>query len=77
MEALLSLESAIHPFESIKDRRESGGALRDAAKEYIGDKGHDPIYGARPLKRVIQHLLLDPLSLDVLDGKFIDGDVMV
>ncbi len=42
----------------------------------LGEKGYDPIYGARPLKRVIQHLLLDPLSLDVLDGKFLDGDVI-
>ncbi|MEO5916491.1 MAG: ATP-dependent chaperone ClpB [Luteolibacter sp.] len=53
-----------------------GLALTEEAKEYIGDKGYDPIYGARPLKRVIQHLLLDPLSLDVLDGKFVDGDVI-
>jgi ATP-dependent Clp protease ATP-binding subunit ClpB len=34
------------------------------------------VYGARPLKRAIQHLLLDPLSLDVLDGGFADGDVI-
>jgi ATP-dependent Clp protease ATP-binding subunit ClpB len=54
-----------------------GLALSESAKEFIGDKGYDPIYGARPLKRVIQHLLLDPLSLDVLDGKFIDGDVIL
>ncbi len=53
-----------------------GLSLTEAAKEHIGDKGYDPIYGARPLKRVIQHLLLDPLSLDVLDGKFNDGDII-
>ncbi len=51
-------------------------ALSEETKEYIADKGYDPIYGARPLKRVIQHALLDPLSLDVLDGKFVDGDVI-
>ncbi len=51
-------------------------AVSESAKEFIGDKGYDPVYGARPLKRVIQHLLLDPLSLDVLDGKFLDGDVI-
>jgi ATP-dependent Clp protease ATP-binding subunit ClpB len=34
------------------------------------------VYGARPLKRAIQHHLLDPLSLDVLEGKFVDGDVI-
>jgi len=52
-------------------------ALTEAAKEHISEKGYDPVYGARPLKRVIQHLLLDPLSLDVLDGKFVDGDVIL
>ncbi len=53
-----------------------GLALTEAAKEHIGTQGYDPVYGARPLKRVIQHLLLDPLSLDVLEGKFVDGDVI-
>ncbi|HEX7262463.1 MAG TPA: AAA family ATPase, partial [Luteolibacter sp.] len=53
-----------------------GLALSEAAKEHIGTQGYDPIYGARPLKRVIQHLLLDPLSLDVLEGKFANGDVI-
>jgi ATP-dependent Clp protease ATP-binding subunit ClpB len=51
-------------------------ALTEDAKEFIGNQGYDPVYGARPLKRAIQHLLLDPLSLDVLDGKFSDGDVI-
>jgi ATP-dependent Clp protease ATP-binding subunit ClpB len=51
-------------------------ALTEAAKEHLGSQGYDPIYGARPLKRVIQHLLLDPLSLDVLEGKFVDGDLI-
>ena len=51
-------------------------ALTPEAKEYLGNQGYDPIYGARPLKRAIQHHLLDPLSLDVLDGKYIDGDVI-
>jgi ATP-dependent Clp protease ATP-binding subunit ClpB len=51
-------------------------ALTEQAKEYLGNQGYDPVYGARPLKRAIQHHLLDPLSLDVLDGKFVDGDVI-
>ena len=53
-----------------------GLALTEAAKEFIGSQGYDPVYGARPLKRAIQHLLLDPLSLDVLEGKFSEGDVI-
>ncbi|MGJ8642213.1 MAG: ATP-dependent chaperone ClpB [Luteolibacter sp.] len=53
-----------------------GIALSEELKEYIGNQGYDPVYGARPLKRSIQTHLLDPLSLDVLDGKFVDGDVI-
>ena len=48
--------------------------LSDEAVELIGNKGYDPVYGARPLKRAIQTSLLDPLSLAVLDGRFASGD---
>jgi ATP-dependent Clp protease ATP-binding subunit ClpA len=40
----------------------------------VSTEGYDPAYGARPLKRVIQNRILDSLSLDLLDGKFKDGD---
>ena len=53
-----------------------GLALSGEVIEYVGNQGYDPVYGARPLKRAIQHYLLDPLSLDVLNGKFVDGDVI-
>jgi ATP-dependent Clp protease ATP-binding subunit ClpB len=53
-----------------------GLALSEESKEFVGNQGYDPVYGARPLKRAIQHHLLDPLSLDVLEGKFVDGDVI-
>jgi ATP-dependent Clp protease ATP-binding subunit ClpB len=53
-----------------------GLALTEEAKEWIGNHGYDPVYGARPLKRAIQNLLLDSLSLDVLEGKYVDGDVI-
>ena len=48
--------------------------LTDAAKAHIAREGYDPAYGARPLKRVIQKEILDPLSLEILDGHFGDGD---
>jgi len=48
--------------------------LSDEAKTFLGREGYDPAYGARPLKRVIQREILDPLSLDLLDGKFAPGD---
>ena len=53
-----------------------GLAMSPEAKEFIGNQGYDPVYGARPLKRAIQRHLLDELSLDILNGKFVDGDVI-
>jgi ATP-dependent Clp protease ATP-binding subunit ClpB len=50
--------------------------LSPAALEKLATEGYDPAYGARPLKRVIQHRLLDPLSLDLLDGKFKEGETI-
>jgi ATP-dependent Clp protease ATP-binding subunit ClpB len=44
--------------------------LSDAAKDLLAEKGYDPHYGARPLKRVIQRLLQDPLALRILEGDF-------
>jgi ATP-dependent Clp protease ATP-binding subunit ClpB len=48
--------------------------LTQAAKETLGEAGWDPQFGARPLKRAIQRLLIDPLSLRVLRGDFKAGD---
>jgi ATP-dependent Clp protease ATP-binding subunit ClpB len=48
--------------------------LDDAARKFLAKEGYDPAYGARPLKRVIQREILDPLSLEILDGKFLEGD---
>jgi ATP-dependent Clp protease ATP-binding subunit ClpB len=48
--------------------------LTDAAKDLLVSEGFDPVYGARPLKRVIQRRLLDPLALKVLEGGFTEGD---
>jgi ATP-dependent Clp protease ATP-binding subunit ClpB len=51
--------------------------LTDAAKEQLVREGYDPVYGARPLKRTIQRLVLDPLALRVLEGDFLEGDTIV
>lgn len=48
--------------------------LSDAATEWLADKGYDPAYGARPLKRVIQKLVQDPLAEKILAGEIHDGD---
>jgi ATP-dependent Clp protease ATP-binding subunit ClpB len=51
--------------------------LTDSAKTVIAREGYDPVYGARPLKRAIQHLLLDPLSINILEGKFGEGQSII
>jgi len=47
--------------------------LTDGSKDLIAEKGYDPVYGARPLKRVIQQFIENPLSLEILEGKIPDG----
>jgi ATP-dependent Clp protease ATP-binding subunit ClpB len=48
--------------------------LSDAARDQLGKLGYDPVYGARPLKRVIQRHLVDPLARGLLQGDFSGGD---
>ncbi len=50
--------------------------LTDEARQFLASEGYDPAYGARPLKRVIQRQILDPLAIDLLDGKFAPGDTI-
>ncbi len=50
--------------------------LTDEAKELLAKEGYDPAYGARPLKRAIQRLVLDPLAMKMLKGEFREGDVI-
>jgi ATP-dependent Clp protease ATP-binding subunit ClpB len=51
-------------------------ALEDAAMTWLADKGYDPVYGARPLKRVIQKDLVDPVARKLLAGDLVDGSVI-
>ena len=50
--------------------------LTDAARQLLGNLGYDPVYGARPLKRVIQKQLVDRLAMAILDGEFREGDTV-
>jgi ATP-dependent Clp protease ATP-binding subunit ClpB len=50
--------------------------LSDAAKALVATHGYDPVYGARPLKRAIQKYILDPLSMDILEGNFHEGQTI-
>ncbi len=50
--------------------------LDETAREWLGDKGYDPVYGARPLKRAIQKYLQDPLAEKILMGEIPDGSAV-
>ena len=50
--------------------------VTDGAKAWLARRGYDPIYGARPLKRLIQREISDPLALALLEGRYEDGDTV-
>ena len=50
--------------------------LTDAAREFVADEAYDPIYGARPLKRYVQHYIETPLARDIIAGKVQDGQTV-
>ena len=50
--------------------------LSDHAKTFIAERGYDPAYGARPIKRTLQRLVSDPLALAILEGQFAAGDTV-
>jgi ATP-dependent Clp protease ATP-binding subunit ClpB len=50
--------------------------LGDKARDMLIEEGYDPVYGARPLKRVVQRRVLDPLAMGVLQGAFKENDVV-
>ncbi|MBI4098899.1 ATP-dependent chaperone ClpB [Candidatus Parcubacteria bacterium] len=62
--------------ERLKVRRVSLDVTR-TAKELLAERGNDPVYGARPLKRVIQRTILDPLALQLIEGKVREGESVV
>jgi ATP-dependent Clp protease ATP-binding subunit ClpB len=63
-------------FEKLLADRRLTLSLDDAAAAWLADKGYDPVYGARPLKRVIQKELVDPIARKLLAGEIADGSVI-
>ncbi|NTW03096.1 MAG: hypothetical protein HGA19_17755, partial [Oscillochloris sp.] len=51
--------------------------LSTKAREKLAEEGYDPVYGARPLKRVIQQRLQNPLAVKLLQSEFLTGDTIV
>lgn len=62
--------------ETLLEDRKVTLTLDDSARAWLADKGYDPVYGARPLKRVIQRQLQDPLAERILAGHVRDGDTV-
>ena len=54
--------------------REISLELTERARDVLVSEGYDPAFGARPLKRVIQHRIADPLASEILEGKILDGE---
>ena len=48
--------------------------LSEKVKDVLAEKGYDPVFGARPLKRAVQKYLQDPISMKILEEVFDDGD---
>jgi ATP-dependent Clp protease ATP-binding subunit ClpB len=58
------------------EERNLGLELTEAARAYVARTGYDPDFGARPLKRVLQREIADPIALALLQGEYHDGDVI-
>jgi ATP-dependent Clp protease ATP-binding subunit ClpB len=58
------------------EERGLGLELTEAARDHVARVGYDPDYGARPLKRVLQKEIADPIALQLLQGNYRDGDVI-
>jgi len=56
--------------------RRMGLVVTDRAKDLLAEEGYDPAYGARPLKRLIQRRIGDPLAVKILEGVYADGDTV-
>ena len=70
------VELQLGHLERLLAERHLGLSVSTEAKQLLADQGYDPVYGARPLKRVIQRLLQNPIALEVLEGRYHSGDVI-
>jgi len=67
----------VRHLERLLEERKIGFEITDSARELLAREGFDPQYGARPLKRVIQKEVQNPLASKILDGEFTEGDRVV
>ncbi|MGI9170739.1 MAG: AAA family ATPase, partial [Caulobacteraceae bacterium] len=74
MDSIVAIQ--LERVEKLLADRRMAIALDGAALHWLGERGYDPVYGARPLKRVIQKELIDPIAKKLLAGEFTDGSVI-
>lgn len=68
------MDIQLHRLQALLSDHKVTLELSDVAKRHLAEEGYDPVYGARPLKRVIQREIQDPLALKLLQGDFGEGD---
>lgn len=69
----VQLDRVIHHLKASKNITLT---IDESVKKHLADVGYDPSFGARPLKRLIQTSLLDPLALEIIEGKVQDGQLV-
>ncbi|HEY1560249.1 MAG TPA: ATP-dependent chaperone ClpB [Caulobacteraceae bacterium] len=74
MDAIVDIQ--LRRVEKLLEGRRMAIALDSSAKHWLGERGYDPVYGARPLRRVIQKELIDPIARKLLAGDLADGSVI-
>ena len=74
LQAIVDIQAA--RLQQMLAERQMELVLSDAAKAFIVDKGYDPAFGARPIKRTLQRFVADPLALALLEGRFHEGDTI-
>ena len=70
------VEIQLQRLDALLAERKISLELDDKAREWLAESGYDPVYGARPLKRVIQRELQNPLAELILAGKVADGEAV-
>jgi ATP-dependent Clp protease ATP-binding subunit ClpB len=74
MAAIVDIQLA--RLQKLLDERKVALDLDESARAWLAEKGYDPVYGARPLRRVIERRVQNPLAQALLRGEFRPGDVL-
>ena len=74
MDSIVTIQ--LQRVDKLLEARRMTVAVDALARHWLGERGYDPVYGARPLKRVIQKDLIDPIARKLLAGDFADGSVI-